>query len=175
MQQLTPKQLAFAQRYIELGNASEAYRQTYHCERMQPATIHNLASRLLQHPKVAAHIQGLQAAHQARHRMSVDDLLEELEQARQAALKASTPQSSAAVSATMGKAKLLGLDKQVMELTGKDGKALVPVGLGYFYAERGYAESTGMFPTVQPASNSQIAPEAILDIATGESGHDPAE
>ena len=39
----------------------------------------------------------------------MDDLLHELEQARAAALAAPTPQSSAAVSATMGKAKMLGL------------------------------------------------------------------
>ena len=173
MQQLTPKQLAFAQRYIELGNASEAYRQTYRCERMQPATINSLASRLLQHPKVATHIQGLQAEHQARHRMSVDDLLEELEQARQAALKASTPQSSAAVSATMGKAKLLGLDKQVMELTGKDGKALVPIGLGYFYGKRGSAEAANAFPAAIPV-DSTLTLETTT-ITTGDSKHDPAE
>ena len=45
------------------------------------------------------------------------DLILELEEARKAALKAETPQSSAAVAATMGKAKMLGFDKQIIELT----------------------------------------------------------
>lgn len=56
-----------------------------------------------------------------RHEITVDTLLAELEEARQAALGAETPQTSAAVSATMGKAKLLGLDKKIVELTGKNG------------------------------------------------------
>ena len=56
-----------------------------------------------------------------RHEITVDTLLAELEEARKAALCAETPQTSAAVSATMGKAKLLGLDKKIVELTGKNG------------------------------------------------------
>ena len=32
---LTPKQEKFCQLYIELGNASEAYRQSYDCSKMQ--------------------------------------------------------------------------------------------------------------------------------------------
>ena len=47
-----------------------------------------------------------------------------MEEARQAALTAERPQSAAAVAATMGKAKLLGLDKQIVEVTGKDGGAI---------------------------------------------------
>lgn len=51
--------------------------------------------------------------------MTVDDLIKELEEARQAALDPNLdkPQSAAAVSATMGKAKLLGLDKQLVDIT----------------------------------------------------------
>ena len=54
-----------------------------------------------------------------RHEITVDTLLLELEQARKLALD--TKKAAAAVTATMGKAKLLGLDKQIVELTGKDG------------------------------------------------------
>ena len=54
-------------------------------------------------------VDGLKAEARQRHAVTVDDLLHELEQARAAALAAPTPQSSAAVSATMGKAKMLGL------------------------------------------------------------------
>jgi hypothetical protein len=37
------------------------------------------------------------------------------------ALNAATPQTSAAVAATMGKARLAGVDKQVVEMTVKKG------------------------------------------------------
>jgi len=33
---LTIKQEKFCNLYIELGNASEAYRQSYNCEKMKP-------------------------------------------------------------------------------------------------------------------------------------------
>jgi hypothetical protein len=44
-----------------------------------------------------------------------------LEEARRIALGAETPQTSAAVSATMGKAKLVGLDKQILDMRSSDG------------------------------------------------------
>ena len=53
--------------------------------------------------------------------MTVDSIVAELEEARQMALKAATPQTSAAVAASMGKAKLYGLDKQFVELSGEVG------------------------------------------------------
>ena len=51
----------------------------------------------------------------------MDSLVNELEEARIAALTAESPQSAAAVSATMGKAKLMGLDKQILDLKSSDG------------------------------------------------------
>jgi len=55
---------------------------------------------------VAEAIRSLQAAHLSRHCVTVDRLSEELELARQEAL--TQGQVSAAVAATMGKAKLFG-------------------------------------------------------------------
>lgn len=118
---LTPKQEKFCQLYIELGNASEAYRQSYNAKNMQDATITRKAADLLTNGKVTAMISELQAEHAKRHKLTVDDLLKELEEARMAALTAETVQASAAVGATMGKAKLLGFDKQVLEVSGKNG------------------------------------------------------
>lgn len=118
---LTPKQEAFALAYVETGNASEAYRRAYNAEKMKPATVNRTAKELLDNPKIAARIEELQSGHAERHKLTVDDLLRELEEARQAALTAETAQSSAAVAATMGKAKLLGLDKQVIEHSGPNG------------------------------------------------------
>lgn len=118
---LTPKQEKFCQLYIELGNASEAYRQSYSAGKMKPEAVHVQAARLQDNPKIALRIIELQAEHAQRHRVTVDDLLVELEEARRAALSAETVQASAAVTATMGKAKLLGFDKQIVEVAGKNG------------------------------------------------------
>lgn len=118
---LTVKQEKFCQSYIETGNASEAYRQAYNTSKMKPETVNRTAKELLDHPKITARINKLQNKHTERHKLTVDDLLKELEEARQSALTAETPQSSAAVGATMGKAKLLGLDKQVIDHQSSDG------------------------------------------------------
>jgi terminase, small subunit len=106
---MTPKQEQFARLYVETGNASEAYRQAYNTDNMKPETVTNEAYKLLQAPDISAMVDGLKEEARQRHAVTVGDLLHELEQARAAALAAPTPQSSAAVSATMGKAKMLGL------------------------------------------------------------------
>lgn len=118
---LTPKQDKFCRLYIELGNASEAYRQSYDAADMNENTVYREAHALLEHPKISTRLQLLRNEHMRRHDLTVGDLLKELEEARQAALGAENPQSSAAVAATMGKAKILGLDKQVIDHTSSDG------------------------------------------------------
>ncbi|ELY4033962.1 terminase small subunit [Cronobacter sakazakii] len=121
MASLTIKQEAFCQAYVELGDASEAYRKAYDADKMKPESVHRKAKEVKDNVKVTARIEELQGEIKMRHNVTVDSLLAELEEARQAALGAETPQSSAAVAATMGKAKLTGLDKQVVELTGQGG------------------------------------------------------
>ncbi|WHP06773.1 terminase small subunit [Acinetobacter corruptisaponis] len=122
MARLQPKQEKFCQLYIELGNASEAYRQAYSCGKMKDETINNKAYILRKKGEIRARISELQAEHKERHNLTVDDLIDELEEARQLAKESEN--ASAMVSATMGKAKILGFDKQVVELSGKDGKPI---------------------------------------------------
>lgn len=105
---LTIKQEAFCQAYIETGNASEAYRRAYGAKNQKPETVNPNAFNLTQNTKILARLAELKAEHAKRHNLTVDDLLIELEEARQIALKASTPQVSATVAGTMGKARLLG-------------------------------------------------------------------
>lgn len=127
MANLTPKQERFCQLYIELGNASEAYRQSYDADSMNENTVNRKAKELLDNGKITARLELIRAEHSKRHNITVDSLLIELEEARKMALDLNIqekPQVGAAVTATMGKAKLLGLDKQVIEHTGKDGKDL---------------------------------------------------
>ena len=114
---LTPKQEAFCYGYVETGNASEAYRQAYNAEKMRPDTVNNKAYGLLQKGGIRARLDELRAEHKKRHEITVDTLVVELEEARKLAFE--TDKAAAAVSATMGKAKLLGLvvDKQETAIT----------------------------------------------------------
>ena len=115
---LTIKQEKFAQLVVELGDKSKAYRGAYDASRMKPESVHRKARELIENVKVSARIDELRAEAAKAHRCTVESLLRELEEARTVALSCETPQSSAAVAATMGKAKLCGLDKQLVELSG---------------------------------------------------------
>jgi len=112
---VTPKQEAFCLAYIETGNASEAYRRAYNAENMKPETVNRKAKDLLDNGKITARLAELREPILERHGNTVDDLLDELEKARARALEADRP--AAAVSATMGKARLLGLDRQQLDVT----------------------------------------------------------
>lgn len=109
MAALTLKQEAFCQRYIETGNASEAYRLAYNASGMKPATINRKAVELTQNGKVAARVTELKSGLAKAHQVTVASLLAELEEARVVARRQKT--ASSMVQATMGKAKLVGLDK----------------------------------------------------------------
>jgi phage terminase small subunit len=115
---LTQKQENFCLSYVEQGNASEAYRRSFNAVNMKPDSINNKAYELLKRVDITARVDEIRAAAAKRNAITVDDLIAELEEARQAALTAETVQASAATGATMGKAKLLGMDKQVLEHTG---------------------------------------------------------
>lgn len=113
---LTIKQESFCYAYVENGgNASEAYRTAYDAGNMQDDSIYVAASRLLSNAKVALRVKELREAIADAHKLTVADLIKELEENRTAALTAETVQASAATAATMGKARLLGLDKQKVE------------------------------------------------------------
>lgn len=60
-QGLTVKQERFCQKYLECGNASEAYRFAYPCKNMSDKTINEAASRLLKNSKASARVAELQA------------------------------------------------------------------------------------------------------------------
>lgn len=118
---VTEQQEKFCRVFVETGNASEAYRQAYNAKNMGANTIAVKASNLLDKDNVTVRLQQLREVHQKRHNVTVDSIVAELEEARQMALNAATPQTSAAVAASMGKAKLYGLDKQLIELSGEVG------------------------------------------------------
>jgi len=119
---LTIKQEKFCNLYIELGNASEAYRQSYNCQKMKDETVNRTANALLNDRKITARIDELRSDLAKRHDITKDTLITELEEARQIAKD--TAKAASMVSATMGKARILGLDKQVIEHTGTNGTPL---------------------------------------------------
>jgi len=121
---LTIKQERFCMVYVETGNASEAYRQAYNAENMKEASINVNACKLLTDAKIAPRIKELKSGHVKRHELTIDDLVKQLEEARQVALALENPQCSAAISATMGTAKLLGLVVDKNETTGANGGAI---------------------------------------------------
>ena len=53
---LTPKQKDFADKFIEIGNATEAYKSAYVTDRMKPETINTEAKRTLRLPSVNDYI-----------------------------------------------------------------------------------------------------------------------
>lgn len=113
---LTPKQENFCLAYLETGNASEAYRRAYNAENMKPESVNRLAKAQLDNVKIASRIEELREPIMKRHAITVDDLLRELEEARNLAMSIASP--APAVSAVMGKAKLLGMDKQIVQHVG---------------------------------------------------------
>lgn len=102
----------------------EAHKRVYQ-GKMTDKTRHETASRIRARPHVDARINEIRASIAEKKQITVESLLEELEQARQAALTAETPQASAAVAATMSKAKLCGMDKVIIDHQSSD-KSMSP-------------------------------------------------
>ena len=126
----TVKKDKFAQLVVELGDQSDAYRGAYDAKNMKPETIRKRAYELMKDGYVAGRIDELRGEAAKAHRCTVESLLIKLDTAYDTALASETPQCSAAVSAVMAQAKLCGLDKQLVELSGgvdvKHSVALTP-------------------------------------------------
>ena len=114
---LTARQENFALAYVATSNASEAYRRAFGvAPNTKPETIWSESSRILKNRKVTARVIELQAMNRDAMAVSVESLTIELEEARQMALEARN--ESAAIAATLGKAKLHGLLSERRELSG---------------------------------------------------------
>lgn len=113
---LTPKQEKFCQEYIATGNASEAYRRSYNVKpTTKDSSVNQQASALLADLRISSRVEQIKASIVQRHQLTIDDILDELEEARE--MGKVTQQSSSMVSASMGKAKLLGLIVDRKEIT----------------------------------------------------------
>jgi phage terminase small subunit len=107
-----PRHEAFARLYVATGIARHAYVKAGYKARLpddpqDTGSADVCASKLLKHPKVERRVEGLRQAMAKRQDITEESILEELEQARQCAL--GERQSAAMVSASVAKAKLVGL------------------------------------------------------------------
>jgi phage terminase small subunit len=109
---LTPKQEGFCQDYIKTGNQSEAYRLNYNSGKMLPASINNKAYELMQNVDITSRITTLQERIAKKFEVTVESLTKELDEDRQLARDLEMP--AAAISALSVKARIHGLDKQVL-------------------------------------------------------------
>ena len=113
---MTEKQKKFARLAVETGNMTEAYVQAYDVVAdSKRATAGRAAKDLSKLPAVRREMERLTQLMQKRHDVNVDSLTDELNEAQQLAMNEAMP--SAAIQATMGKAKLHGLliDKQELK------------------------------------------------------------
>lgn len=113
-----PRHERFARYVMKYGVALHAFVKAGYRSN-KPASLRSAASRLLASVNVQARIQELQAMALKRHEITVDTLLGDLEADRGLAHREG--QGSAAVQATMAKARLLGLIVDRKE-TGKPGE-----------------------------------------------------
>ena len=119
MIKLTSQQEAFAQKVAEGLSQSDAYRFAYpKSKKWTDETLWPRASKLAAEYKVLTRIKELQVKAAQKCAVTVESLVKHLDEVRIMALEDEKPQCAAAVNAIMAQAKLLGLDKQLLEVTG---------------------------------------------------------
>lgn len=116
---LTAKQEKFCQGVAKGLTYSDAYREAYNAKKMKMETINRKAAELMNNGKITARVEELKERTLKRYDLTVGDIVEELEDARKIARELG--QSSAMVSASMGKAKLFGLIVDKKALTDSSG------------------------------------------------------
>lgn len=121
---LTDKQEKFAQGIAKGLTQADAYREAYDCEDMKDEVIYVEACKLMNNPKISIRVKELKERALKRYDITIDDLIHELEEARELAKLSSQP--SAMVSATMGKGKMLGLITDKKEVTGNVNVTMMP-------------------------------------------------
>lgn len=77
MGKLTIKQEKFCDKYLECGNASQAYRYAFSCEKMKTETINNKAYMLLIKGEIRARVDELKKQLQSKSEITKEKLLSE--------------------------------------------------------------------------------------------------
>ncbi len=116
-EKLTPKQQKFVQEYIATGNASEAYRRSYNVGNKNQNTIKRSAFELLCNPNITSTLARLKEEASKKAQMTVLDIVDMLKEDRQFAYKCEQP--AAAISASLGIAKMFGFGAEKTENVNK--------------------------------------------------------
>ena len=140
-EKLTAKQQAFANKYVECGNASGVYRHAYDAEKMSDEAIWVEASKLLTNPKVALRLIELQEAARERAILSVTTQTRRLQELSRIAESYDTPSGiAAAISAEkeINKLNALIVDRSVIDtgVTVKRGMSALYADLDAFESPR---------------------------------------
>jgi len=113
---LTEKNMAFA-RSVVLDVKRDKIMGDHYREifggNMNRDSYSSCASRLWRSPVIMEYVEKLREEMRERFMITVESLIEELQEIKLVALGAETPQCGAAVAAVLGKAKLAGLDKAI--------------------------------------------------------------
>ncbi|WP_302994033.1 terminase small subunit [Bacteroides clarus] len=75
MKGLTIKQENFCNYYIENGNASDAYRRAYSCEKMKDKQIWEESCKLLARPNVAQRVKELQEEQKKKSDITKEEII----------------------------------------------------------------------------------------------------
>ena len=114
---LTPKQHEFCQAVFLGMSQADAYRKAYNADGMSDTAIRVEASRLMDNPNITLTLEELRKPIIMANEVTVQSLMDELEEARVMASTQEKPQATAMVAATMGKAKLAGLIRESVDVT----------------------------------------------------------
>lgn len=106
MQKLTVRQQKFCEEYLKDGNASRAYREAYSASKMSDNAIGVESHRVLHSPNVSLYLAGVREKVSKKAEITLETITNMLLQDREFAQESKN--ASAAVSATMGLAKVTG-------------------------------------------------------------------
>lgn len=75
LKSLTPKQKKFCEKYIELGNKLEAYRQSYVADKMKVPSINKCVQELFKNTLITSYIDSLQKTNEKEFKHTMSDSL----------------------------------------------------------------------------------------------------
>lgn len=114
-----------AKKYIQCHNKTEAWKSVYDKNNTHNRNAAKVkAYEYFKRSYTKEFVKKYQERAMKQHDITIEKLLVELEEARQLAILGADnarPSATAAVAATMGKAKICGLDKQIVDHVSSDG------------------------------------------------------
>ena len=118
MNNLTPKQERFCSLYVELGNASEAYRNSYDTKGTANS-INRMAKEMLDNPKISSRVQQIRESIEKMQLWSKEDSIKILAGIAKGTDPEARPTDK--VNAVKALNSMHGWDKQVIDHTSSDG------------------------------------------------------